>query len=255
MNASILTALIVLGANIFDQTFDDAIKAYEETNYDESIALFEQLVQEQVIHPDVFYNLGNAYYRKGRLGPAIANYERALHLVPGQEHVRENLRTAVQATRMRLPGPLPSNLEQSLLFWHYQLSQRTTRILAVCFWLTFWSVLALRLVSPLPYLRRAAALTLIISLAFASSAWVKAHPGMLVVANDNRVAAHYGTNENDTVRFELHEGDRVTADRVEEKWVRVITAEGHRGWALAHQLTLVGPPYLPPGRTGDTDKS
>ncbi|MFW5916294.1 MAG: tetratricopeptide repeat protein, partial [Bacteroidota bacterium] len=40
------------------------------------------------------YNLGNAYYRKNQLAPAILNYEKALLRDPGNENINHNLELA-----------------------------------------------------------------------------------------------------------------------------------------------------------------
>ena len=82
--------------------------------------------------------------------------------------------------------------------------------------------------------------------AFGLSAWSKAHPETLAVVVDTKVPVHYSTNENDTVRFELYAGDRVTVDARSNGWIRVTTADGERGWAQEKGCMLVGPPYAPP---------
>ena len=86
----------------------------------------------------------------------------------------------------------------------------------------------------------------ILAVAFGASAWEKAHPVELAVANAETVPVHYGTSENETVRFELSEGDRVIVDKRATGWARVVTAEGERGWAQDKHLAFVGPPYERP---------
>jgi hypothetical protein len=63
------------------------------------------------------------------------------------------------------------------------------------------------------------------------------------VAAGETVPVHYGVGEEETVRFELHEGDRVSVDGQREGWVRVRTSSGERGWTPATSVYLVGPPY------------
>ena len=46
----------------------------------------------------VYYNLGNAYYKAGKIAPAILNYERCLLLDPGDSDARFNLQMARQKT-------------------------------------------------------------------------------------------------------------------------------------------------------------
>ena len=243
MMANVFMCLLLGAAGgVFDQEFARAAKAYDAGDYAAAIAAYEQMAGEAVEHETLFYNLGNAYYRAGRPGAAIANYERALELDPGFENARANLEKAVRETQQRLARPLPSEWEQSLLFWHYLVSRPNTNRLALLFWASFWIVLAVRQFRPLRYTRRAAALLAVLALAFGGSAWAKAHAPALAVA-DADAKVTYGTNENDAVRFELHPGDRVTVDQHLNGWARVKTASGEYGWTPEKNLILVGPPY------------
>ncbi len=245
MNHLLMIALIA-GANVYIDTFDQANNAYMNNDYSKAITLYEQLVNENVAQPVVFYNLGNAYYRSGRLAPAIANFERALQLDPTFENAQENLQTAVRQTKRQLERPLPPDWEQSLLFWHYGLRQRTTFIVAATLWLVFWSVLAVRKMRRIRSKRWAVMVLGMVAVAFGVSAWLKVHPVMLAVADRDPVPVRYGTNEHDTIRFELYVGDRVTVDKRINGWSRVTTVEGERGWAHDQDLVFVGPPYAPP---------
>jgi tetratricopeptide (TPR) repeat protein len=243
IRAAALTA--VFAATAFDQTFDAGLQAYYERDYAASIRAFEQLVEQGVAAPEVFYNLGNAYYRASRLGPAIANYERALHLRPDMEDARENLELCVNETERRLSKPRPAAWEQALLFWHYRLDPDTTYRLAAGSWIGLWLLLALRLVRPRPYLRLGAALLALFAAAFAGSAWVKFHPAPLAVASAPRVPVFHGTRESETVHIELYEGDRVVVDMRDDGWAQVRTSDDKRGWTREQYLTFVGPPYEP----------
>lgn len=242
----LICAALLFGANVYNATFDRGNASYEEGDYGAAIDAYEQLIEESVVHPAVFYNLGNAYYRNGRLGPAIANFERALQLDPGLANVRENLDKCVGETKRQWARPLPPDWEQSLLFWHYELTPRATRLLAIFFWVALWTALAVRLVRPSPHLSRAALVAGLLAAAFGVSAWVKAHGDLYAVASRGRVPVRYGTSEAEMARFELFEGDRVLVDRREGGWARVMTADGERGWAKEGALAFVGPPYERP---------
>lgn len=247
MTANILICLLIAaGSSVYNEEFDKAAAAYDAGDYAGAIDAYERIVGESVVHESVFYNLGNAYYRSGRLGGAIANYERALQCDPGFDNARENLDKAVRDTRQRLGRPLPSDWEQSLLFWHYLISRETTYRLALLFWAAFWAVLCLRQVRPLRFTRQAAVLAAVLALAFGGSAWAKAHAPALAVADADPAPVRYGTSDTDTVRFELYPGDRVTVDQRVNGWARVATASGERGWTREENLVFVGPPYERP---------
>lgn len=68
-----------------------ADSAYNKENYAEAIDLYRQSILHEGVSSDVYYNLGNAYYRNDRIGMAVVCYERALRLDPTDEDARTNL--------------------------------------------------------------------------------------------------------------------------------------------------------------------
>jgi len=87
-------------------TVELAAQAYRNQDYKKSIALYEALVaqglKENKESPQIYYNLGNAYFRDNQLGKAILNYERALLLDPSDGDIRHNLRFARSRTEDRI---------------------------------------------------------------------------------------------------------------------------------------------------------
>src|SRR5690554_1504829 len=75
-----------------------AAEAYRSQDFKRSIELYEKLINESIslnrVSAQLYYNLGNAYFRDNQLGQVILNYERALLLDPGDSDIRHNLRFA-----------------------------------------------------------------------------------------------------------------------------------------------------------------
>lgn len=67
--------------------------AYMENDYATAIQVYETLL-EQGEAAEVYYNLGNSYYKTDNIAKAILNYERALLLQPGNADIRANLEIA-----------------------------------------------------------------------------------------------------------------------------------------------------------------
>ncbi|MBV8415519.1 MAG: tetratricopeptide repeat protein [Verrucomicrobia bacterium] len=77
-------------------TWEAANEAYQQGKYEEAKVDYIQLVEKREYSADLFYNLGNAWFKLGDPGRAILNYERALVLNPRLEEASSNLRTALK---------------------------------------------------------------------------------------------------------------------------------------------------------------
>jgi hypothetical protein len=85
-------------ASVFAQTpeqmFDQANQLYQQNKFAEARDVYEAIVRNGFVSGELYYDLGNAYYKTGDLGKAVLNYERALRLMPNDEDLRHNLQLA-----------------------------------------------------------------------------------------------------------------------------------------------------------------
>jgi tetratricopeptide (TPR) repeat protein len=81
-----------------DAELKEAETAYSAEQYDKAAEIYESLLKNYGNSYELFYNLGNAYYKAGKVAPAMLNYERALLLKPGDGDIRFNLEMAKQMT-------------------------------------------------------------------------------------------------------------------------------------------------------------
>lgn len=79
-------------------SFDKANELYQQENYEEAVQLYEEILKSGQHSPEVYFNLGNAYYKLNQVAPAIYNYERALLLEPNNKDVQTNLKFAQNMT-------------------------------------------------------------------------------------------------------------------------------------------------------------
>lgn len=93
---------VMLFTSIFSLANKDlqikAEKAYGEKKYKDAIIDYETLLKEELISYKLYYNLGNAYYKNNELGKAIYNYELANKLQPNNKDIQVNLRIANEKT-------------------------------------------------------------------------------------------------------------------------------------------------------------
>ncbi|MGM0612355.1 MAG: SH3 domain-containing protein [Bacteroidota bacterium] len=86
----------LLFANPYAELINEANKAYNEGNYDVAITKYDSILDSGKESAELYYNLGNAYFKDDQLAPAILNYERAKQLDPFNERINHNLEFAKQ---------------------------------------------------------------------------------------------------------------------------------------------------------------
>ena len=100
MKKILLLSLCLSTVNVFSQTkeltsvFDEANKLYLQQKYDAAINQYESIIKNGYESGELYFNLGNAYYKTGKLQNAILNYERAKKNLVNDEDVQFNLQLA-----------------------------------------------------------------------------------------------------------------------------------------------------------------
>lgn len=108
--------------------FEEANRAYEEERYADALEKYRSVESTGVVSAPLYYNIGNTYFRLGRLGPAVLAYERARKLDPGNPQILHSARVARSRTQndiQVLPEPgwriawrrVVVSLGASGLFW------------------------------------------------------------------------------------------------------------------------------------------
>jgi tetratricopeptide (TPR) repeat protein len=87
--------------------FETATEAYRQGQYTRAVEMYEGLLDTGYGSAALYYNLGNAYVRVDRLGPAIRYYEKARRLRPDDPRIRHNLEQA-----RRRAGVYPERLRR-----------------------------------------------------------------------------------------------------------------------------------------------
>lgn len=94
----------------------NADSAYANQQYQQAIKDYEELLTEGV-SAEIYYNLGNAYYRTDNITRAVLNYERALLLSPGDRDIRFNL----QMARSKTIDKITPESEMFFFTWYHAL--------------------------------------------------------------------------------------------------------------------------------------
>ena len=233
--------LMPLSANaITKQNADDE---YAKGNYQQAIKDYQEILKTGV-SSEIYYNLGNAYYRTDNITQALLAYERALQLSPGDNDIRFNL----QYARSKTIDKITPETEMFFVTWYHSLVNFTsvdrwanTAIVSIVMALLLILVF---LFAPQMWARKSGfygSAVFLLLFAFANLfAFQQKHEletkqGAIVIAptvNVKKTPAASGTDV-----FVIHEGTRVDiTDRGMKQWRGIKLADGREGWLKTSQI-------------------
>ena len=233
--------LMPLSANaITKQNADDE---YAKGNYQQAIKDYQEILKAGV-SSEIYYNLGNAYYRTDNITQALLAYERALQLSPGDNDIRFNL----QYARSKTIDKITPETEMFFVTWYNSLVNFTsvdrwakTAIVSIVMALLLILVF---LFAPQMWARKSGfygSAVFLLLFAFANLfAFQQKHEletkqGAIVIAptvNVKKTPAASGTDV-----FVIHEGTRVDiTDRGMKQWRGIKLADGREGWLKTSQI-------------------
>ena len=238
--------LLLLPMSASAVTKADADSAYVRGEYQQAIKDYEELLK-QGASADLYYNLGNAYYRTENITRAVLNYERALLLSPSDRDIRFNLQMARSKTIDKI---IP---EQEMFFvtWYRSLIS----LASVDGWArTALISLALAIMLALVYLfsdriclRKVGFFGAFLMVGVFLCSNLFAHQqkqqllhrkGAIVIAP--AVTVKSTPAQNGTDLFILHEGAKVTiTDASMKDWKEVRLADGKEGWIETRQIEFI----------------
>ena len=235
--SAVLLLLLFLPLSGHAVTKAEADSAYVRGQYQQAIKDYESLLK-QGASADLYYNLGNAYYRSENITRAVLNYERALLLSPGDRDIRFNL----QIARSKTIDKIVPESEMFFFTWYRSL----VNLMSVDAWA--WTALvslALVIVLLLIYLfsdriwlRKIGffgGFVLLVLFALSNVfAWQQKQDllyrkGAIVVSPSVTVKSTPAKNGTDL--FILHEGTKVSiTDGSMKGWTGIRIADGKEGW-------------------------
>jgi tetratricopeptide (TPR) repeat protein len=219
-----------------------ANQSYEAGQFVEAAAIYEAIIEAGIHNSDLYYNLGNAYFKQGDLGRAILNYRRAQRLMPRDTDINTNLNFARTQTvdQLETTGGGLTNLVQVAEEW---LTLNEALVLALALWvfICYFAVLTILL----PRLRRVfgwvmvvLALLLVIGLLSIANRFYTdwRYPSAVVVAPEVEITSGPGDSEQYLVEFTLHAGAETRLLEERPGWRRISLPGNLQGWAPAEAV-------------------
>ena len=88
---NIVYIVLFLTQVVAAQSFEKGNTQYRKGDYKGAVKEYEGILTNKQESAEVYFNLGNAYYKLNKVAPAVYNYEKALQLNPGNKDIEVNL--------------------------------------------------------------------------------------------------------------------------------------------------------------------
>ena len=218
--------------------------SYREKEYDAAIKDYERLVDAGLRSANIYYNLGNAYFKTGSKGKAILYYERALKMRPRDENILANLGFARTLVEDGQQQNTEKWLRRTFLFLRGSLSVNEMAFL------TFILYLAVMILASLGTLIKAQRKMLYYSAAVCCLLFIMVLPSFIggvyesefqrkAVIGVEETAAKFEPDEDATVHFKLYEGTVIQIIRSQGDWHQVKRGDGKTGWLRSDVFIII----------------
>jgi len=226
--------------------FENATTAYNKGDYEAAIQNYLEILENGEHSANLYYNLGNSYYKLNKIGPSIYYYEKALLLDPNDSDIKQNLAFAQNMTIDAIE-PLPqtsiskliASFKNILSFNQWSYAAVFCMFLFVAFYLAFYFV----------RFTNQKRISFIISVIFLSFSIISvlmavvqyqdftATQPAIVFAEESRIKAEPNTRSEEV--FILHEGSKVAVEDRLEDWVKIRLVDGKTGWMRTMDLKML----------------
>lgn len=229
----LLTAL--MGQESADEQYNNGNELYASDKFQEASHMYESLIHS-VEHADLYYNLGNAYFRQGEIGQSIWAYEKGLQFNPRDDDLQHNISLARAHVRDRIDFPKG----MVLIDYYRSLKQKVT--LGDMFFLGGFFLLISAAVwfgKLFGFIRGTAYRILILPSVIGVFVihgfmldvyWDITGNQQAVVVTPIVEALSAPAASDDKILFRIHEGTVVQVTQDYPGWIEIILLDGKKGW-------------------------
>ena len=226
-----------------DEQWKKANAFYEQKQYDSAAFYYEQITALKPKNAEVYYNLGNTYYRLNKIPMAVLNYERALEIDPDYTQARDNL----SITQGRIGNHIPKANDIFFITWWQSVSSARNAtgwsagalcafvLIIVSLWVRRFMKKGNRLPVQVTGILIFVCLCLL-TLAFISAGNSEKATGAVVMEHDSPLM-----NDQQKGKPLALVPEGTTVKILDEKgmWVEVSLPDGRNGWLLQNQITKI----------------
>ncbi|MGE0089975.1 MAG: tetratricopeptide repeat protein [Bacteroidales bacterium] len=245
---TILITTLYFGAFAQDNNalWETANKLYIEGKFDQAIETYQKINNSGYESSELYYNMGNSYYKLNKIAKAVLYYEKALQLSPNDEDIRFNLELAnryVVDKIEKLPVFFITNWFISIrnLF-----SANKWAVLSIIFFFTTLVFITIYLISRKYSLKKFSFwISLLFIVLFLSSLYFSYKQKQVILNDDTAIIMSPSVtiksspdiSGNDI--FVLHEGTKVwVLDQISD-WREIKLSDGTKGWLKNSDLEII----------------
>jgi tetratricopeptide (TPR) repeat protein len=239
MKKVIAIILVLLSTQVFSQEskFEQANRLYTSEQYQKAIGLYKEVIQQGYESAELYFNLGNAYFKTKDINNAILYYEKAHLLAPNDNDIAFNLKIANQFVVTSIE-PLP---QPFFVRWRNAITNLYTAdtwagisLFSFIFLLTF---LGLYIFTRSANLKRVSfifgivlVVLVFVSFSFASKQKSEMNRHNKAIVFCPRVTVKSAPTETATDLFLIYEGLKVDVIDSLKNWKEVKLQDGNQGW-------------------------
>lgn len=240
IGACVLLGTAFLSSAQETSLFSQANDRYRAKDFSGAEALYQKVLLTGKESASLHYNLGNTYFRMGKAGKAILEYERAHQLSPRDQDIRWNLSILREHTvdQMRPPvKPFFVRGIRRLLSW--VTLKETAHLFSL---LLFLLALSVTLGAFTPFSKSIPSfITGLLFLALLFSVSLLGLKGLrtqehYAIVTAEEAPVYYGPSESETRAFLIHEGTKARIVNRVESWVQIEFPDETSGWVSVESL-------------------
>lgn len=226
-----------------NELFATANALYKNGKYQKAIKIYTQIKDSNKVSSELYYNLGNCYYKLNKVAPTIYNYEKALRLNPNNKDAQNNLIFAKRLTLDRieaLPKTVLQQFNESVL---QKLSYNSWGVLSILFSI-LTAVLFLLFYFAYHSSKKKMFFTtsiisfilLVTTLAIAFNQYNLSKNKIEAIIFTEKTTVKSEPTKNSDKAFTLHEGTKVNVIDAVDDWKKIRLTNGKIGWLLSKNL-------------------
>lgn len=237
---------LIVRTGEIEHQFDLANQHYRNSEFGKAAEIYENILNNGFHSPELYYNLGNVYFKLDNIAAAILYYERAKLLSPSDEDINFNLKIA----NLKVVDKIETIPKVFFIEWWYNLtnvnnSSEWSKFSIIFLWTVLLSFVILKIVKSIA-LRK---LTFILGIIFLFMSFLTLGFAYTQYKNENSKASAIIFAQNVTIKsspdisgkdlFILHEGVKVEILDSVENWKKIKLADGKIGWIPGDALRII----------------